>query len=307
MLHPYEELRKQDQLQFKRLFSAGEAVRAAEPWKDLWDQDVFCVKDPETGLLDFVSVLGRAGEVFAIHVHTAPECYEYWCQTKEGTLPMDSMDEFLRLVRMIELEFVDKSEMEDDDLDLYSKIGYKAPSRGRQKWMRVRRYHPRSMPYFPTADLLPRLIRGAQLAVRFVAAVRGEANRAQSKWIEKGERKADLPKMLPVFTLDTKCNENDWAAWTLENEIVDWSPKGLADGSYQPTEFDLERVAQIPQTSKEWECGAIFLETPVPSKAGPVKPVLAIVAPTIMQGIHLSRISLRIWTSHLVAVYGRHL
>lgn len=281
---PYENLSNEAKGLFQQLFFAGEAVRAAEPWKDLWDQDVFCVKDPETGLLDFVSVLGRGGEVFAVHVHRAPECYNYWRQTKEGTLPVDSMEDFLRLVRMTELELVNKSEMEDEDLSLYEELGYRKPARGNQKWMRMRRYHPRSVPYFPQADQLPSLIRGAQLAVRFVTAVRAEPNRAQSKWIETGEKSVGLPKELPVFTIASNRNVNDWAAWELENREIDWSPKGLADGSYQPSEFDLERVALLPESSQPWEVGAMHTDKTFASEAGPVFPVFAMAAPTARGG-----------------------
>ena len=284
MPHPYLDLSQSDQLEFRLLLDAGVAVRAAEPWKDLWDQDVFCVKDPETGLLDFVSVLGRAGEVFAVHVHRAPECYTYWQSTKEGTLVMDSIEDFLRGVRMGELEFVNKSEMESEDLDLYEALGYKKPSRGQQKWMRVRRYHPRSIPHFPSAEILPSLIRGAQLAVRFVAAVRAEPNRARSKWIESGEKSAGVPVELPVFTLAENRDVNDWAAWELENHEVDWSPEGLTDGSYDVSEFAQERVGLLPKSSGPWEVGAIYSDKPFATQSGPVIAIIAMAAPTFADG-----------------------
>lgn len=282
--HPYFDMSEGDKFNFTRLFRAGELVRAAEPWKDLWDQDVFCMKDPDTGLLDFVSVLGRGGEIFAVHVHHAPECYDYWRQTKEGTLPIESMNDFLRMVRMVELEFINKDEMDDLDLDLYEELGYKKPTRGQQKWMRVRRYHPRSVPYFAPADLLPRLIRAAQLVVHFVAAVRAEPNRAKSKWVETGEKSAGLPAKLPVFVLDDNRNMNDWSGWKLENREVDWSPEGLSDGSYEVSEFDQERVALLPASPQPWEVGAIFADEPIATKKGPVVPIIAMAAPTAKTG-----------------------
>ncbi|MGJ8640806.1 MAG: plasmid pRiA4b ORF-3 family protein [Opitutaceae bacterium] len=281
--HPYLDLSDDDKWLFKRLFEAGELVRAAEPWKDLWDQDIFGIKDPDTGLLDIVSVLGRGGEVFSIHVHTAPECYEYWRMAKDGTLQMDSAKVLLRKIRMVELEFTNKEALDSEDVDLYSEVGYKAPSKGAQKWMRVRRYHPRSVPYFPSTDLLPNLIRGARLAVRFVAAVRAEPNRAQSKYklshVERG-----LPKELPVYTIASNRHVSDWAAWELGIEPMDWYPADFPDGSYEPSEFEQERVGSYPKGAGIWEVGAIYGDTPFATESGPVIPIIAMVAPIVVEG-----------------------
>lgn len=86
---PYLNLSNEDQKLFREVMDAADAVHAIAPWKDLWDQDIFCIKDPQTGLLDFVSILGAGGEVFALHVHHGMEGYHLWQKTMLGTMPMD--------------------------------------------------------------------------------------------------------------------------------------------------------------------------------------------------------------------------
>lgn len=282
--YSYQDLSKDELVEFRATLNVGQKVREAAPWRDLWDQDIFCVKDPETGLLDFVSILGRGGEVFAVHVHRPPECYDFWRQSKEGTLPMHSIQDYLRRIRMVELEFLNKMQMEAEDLELYECLGYRAPKRGQQLWMRVRRYHPRAMPWYAEAELLPVLRRGASLAIKFVDAIRNEPDRAHSKYIDVGEKQAGLPKALPTFTLQENRNINDWAAWKLEVLPVDWAEGSRQVQAFSPSEFELERIAALPVTKDVWEAGAIYLDEPVLSDFGPVAPIIAVAAPTRKNG-----------------------
>ena len=166
--------------------------------------------------------MGRNGEVFAVHVHRPPEGYAFWRASKEGTLAMDTIRQYLRQIRMVELEFLNKDGMEAEDYELYECLDYAAPPRGSQRWMQVRRYHPRSVPWFPKLDDLPPLVRGAGLARRFVEAVRAESDRSRSDYIDVGPREAGLPACLPVFVLPDGREAGDWAAWELEVCPVDW-------------------------------------------------------------------------------------
>ena len=196
---PYAQLSEEELSAFRAVFVLGETIREVEPWKDLWDQDIFGVRDPDSGLLDIVSVLGRNGEVYAVHVHRPPECYDFWHASSEGTLTMDTVVSYLRRIRMVELEFVDEAELETEDFELYERLDFPAPPPGPHRWMRVRRYHPRSVPWFAAPDELEPLLRGASLAARFVEAVRAEPDRSRSRYIEVGPREAGAPDFLPMF------------------------------------------------------------------------------------------------------------
>ena len=276
---PYAHLSEAELSAFRSVFAEGGKIREAEPWKDLWDQDIFGVRDPESGLLDIVSILGRNGEVYAVHVHRPPEGYAFWRASKEGTLAMDTVGKYLRQIRMIELEFLNKETMEAEDHELYERLGYASPRRGPQRWMRVRRYHPRSVPWFATPDELPPLVRGAALACRFVDAVRAEPDRSRSKYIDVGPKEAGVPESLPVFALPDRREATNWESWELEVRPVDWDEGEAARSVFCPPEFELERMAALPGMDEIWEVGAIYGEEPCMTEHGPVIPIIAATAP----------------------------
>ena len=276
-IEPYVNFEAVDRALFTTAFEQAKSVRALEPWKDLWDQDIFCIRDPETGLLDFVSVLGRGGEVFALHVHRGVEAYKMWRLTFVGQMPQDP-DGYLSLLRMTEVEFVTKAAMETDDVDLYDKVGESQPKRGRLNWTRFRRYHPRAgAPWFPSSADLPALIRGMRLCERYIGLLRSSANPAEV--LHAGKRDGTLPMVMPCFTLPEGANAEDAGAWEFAQQPVDWDEAEAAQVPFEPSEFEVQRIANLPEVGEVWEIGAIYLSNPIGAEDGPVIPLLAVTAP----------------------------
>lgn len=282
---PYLGLTQAGREQFRETMDLGKQVRALQPWKDLWDQDIFCIKDPDTGLLDFVSVLGRGGEVFALHVHYGFEALQFWKQTILGTLPQDP-EVFMRSLRMTEIEFLNKGQMEPEDLSLYQITYSIRPDRGRQLWMRFRRYHPRAgAPWFPDAEELPRLRRAMRLCERYIELLRAEPKATRCKYERQDDRDTNLPEVLPCFTLTKKRPSQralagkDLASWEFSQAPVDWESANEAVVAFEPSEFEVQRIANLPVVHEAWEVGAIYLSAPVGTEDGPVVPLLAVTAP----------------------------
>ncbi|MBC2600167.1 plasmid pRiA4b ORF-3 family protein [Puniceicoccus vermicola] len=277
---PYEDLSPSDLAQFGTLLELGTQVREAEPWKKLWDQDIFGIRDPESGLVDIVSILGRGGEVFAIHVHRPPESYDLWKSMIAGTAPMHDFVEYLRKVRMLELQFTTEKELEDDDVELYEKLNLPSPKRGKNRWMLARRFHPRSIPWFADPEEIPFLIRGTALTLRLLNRLRAEPDGPIATFYKTRMANGTLLETLPIFSLPQGKRAEDWDSWSLTVDPFDWNEAGGVDLAYEPGEFELERIASLPQTDETWEAGAIHLGGPVGTETGPVIPILAIAAPT---------------------------
>ena len=275
-IEPYANFEDADGVRFREVFELGESLRALEPWKDLWDRDVFCIKDPESGLLDFVSVLGRGGEVFALHVHRGVEAYKLWGLTFLGQMPQDP-EEYLSCLRMVEVEFVNKAQLEEEDLKLYAQSSYPRPSRGRLRWARFRRYHPRAgAPWFPSSEDLPGLIRGMRLCERYIGLLRSAKDDAQ---FMVGGRDGELPMTMPCFTLPEGKEAEDVDAWQFSQQLMDWDAAEAAKVPFVPSEFEVQRIANLPEVQEAWEIGAVYLSNPIGTDDGPVIPILAVTAP----------------------------
>jgi hypothetical protein len=282
---PYANFTEADRVQFREAMDQAEAVRDLAPWKDLWDQDIFCIKDPDTGLLDFVSILGRGGEVFALHVHHGLEGYQLWQRTMLGTMPMDDMELYMRSLRVTEEEFVNKAQLEPEDLALYERASFLTPTRGRPRWVRFRRYHPRAgAPWFPNTEDLPRLVRAMRLCVKYVELLRSEPKATRSKYEHQDVGEGALATSLPCFTLTKRATKRalsaeDVGAWEFSQTPMDWEEGAAAQVPFVASEFEVQRIANLPVVDEAWEVGAVYLSNPVGTDHGPAIPILAVVAP----------------------------
>ncbi len=62
-----------------QLYSAAVRVKELAPWKWMDESELFGVQSPETGELGFVSIMGMAGEHFAVAVYQgAKGCTAFW-------------------------------------------------------------------------------------------------------------------------------------------------------------------------------------------------------------------------------------
>lgn len=128
------------------LFAAGARFKAAEPWKYLWDSDLFGVENPETGVTGYCSVMGRAGMHFALGVYPGPEGMASWemmaaAGVRGHKLEMEVAGN-LQMCLMASWE--DQKELSSDDRKLIRDLGLKF--RGRNAWPLFQRHEPGYVP-----------------------------------------------------------------------------------------------------------------------------------------------------------------
>ncbi|MDQ8196158.1 plasmid pRiA4b ORF-3 family protein [Coraliomargarita sp. SDUM461004] len=269
---PYTELPKGDLSEFSKTLKLAETVRAVEPWKQLWDRDIFAVEDPETRELDVVSVLGRGGEVYSIHVHRAPTALAFWRSAFSAATALDP-ESVLKMSSMVEVEFLNKAGMEAPDLKLYKYTRQLTPPRGRHRWIRFRSYRPRCFPWFSEAADMAVLRRGMRLALRYVELM--QQSKHPESFLLSHLVPGTMPKSLKVFRLAAGAEPEGNEGWQLEDVSVDWERCHAEQAVYQPNEFECARLAKMPQQEDSWEVGTLCMPTGVMTASGPVMPVLA--------------------------------
>jgi hypothetical protein len=270
---PYEELNLADCTAFHKAMEEATELRKREPWKTLNDCDIFGIEDPETGSINVVSVLGAGKEVFSLHVHRGPYALPFWRKALKDPGEI-SMDVMLYRSSIIEVDFCNKADMEDPDLALYERINFETPPRGRKRWIRFRTYRPRTYPWFPQAEELTQLKLGMRLCHRYLDLM-ANAKNPESFRIEPNTN-LDLPTSLKIFRLAEGAQPTETTKWTLSDVGIDWASCETPIAPYQPSEFELHQLAELPRERDVWELGAIFLPAPVLTEAGPIIPILAI-------------------------------
>jgi hypothetical protein len=137
--------------QWRGLFATAIQVKELAPWTWMEETDIFGVQNPATGEPGFVSVMGMAGEHFAVALYPdARALYDFWAMHEEDMDLPRFPPEFLLEVSELQLSFEDRNELRTDDRDLIKQLGLKF--RGAQAWPIFRSYGGGLAPWFLSAE-----------------------------------------------------------------------------------------------------------------------------------------------------------
>lgn len=131
----------------KKLYELAGRVKALAPWEWMEESDLFGVQNPETGEIGFISIMGMAGEHFAVSVYQGPEgLYGFWNMEENG--PLADPQQILEIPQL-QASFEDRDQLEKQDRDLIKKLGLKY--RGQHAWPMFRAFRPGFLPWFVTS------------------------------------------------------------------------------------------------------------------------------------------------------------
>jgi hypothetical protein len=134
---------------WRRLYQLAAQVKELAPWDWMEEIDIFGVKNPDTGQLGFVSVMGMAGEHYAVALYQGAEgLYGFW--NFHHLAMYDPAPEMLLEIPELQLSYEDRKFTTDKDRALIKELGLKF--RGRNAWTLFRCYRPGFHPWYLEAD-----------------------------------------------------------------------------------------------------------------------------------------------------------
>jgi hypothetical protein len=146
------------------LYDAALAFRDLAPWRFLYDDQLFGVKDPATGQTGYCCVLGTLGEVFALCVYRGSEGLALYQSIQSGIIgPGD--DEIIAGQNAILAEFADRPDLEKEDLSVIKSLSLSI--RGRKQYPRFRSYLPGYSQWFLNEDEVRFLTLALKAACQF--------------------------------------------------------------------------------------------------------------------------------------------
>jgi hypothetical protein len=143
-----------------QLYQLGMAFLALEPWNFLSDQDLFLMKNAESGEICYCSTMGALGEIFSFYVYVGAESFRLFRRIASGK-PLTAGDFFASL-RGVSVEFVLARELTPPDRELLQAVGHPKKRGARSPIFRAAR--PGYRPWYPTeteARLLIGCLQGA--------------------------------------------------------------------------------------------------------------------------------------------------
>lgn len=132
----------------KKLYEMAARVKDLAPWQWMEESQLFGVKNPETGELGFVSIMGMAGEHYAVSLYRGAEgLHGFW--EMEEAAPMADPQMLLNIPQL-QASFEDRDQTEKQDRELIKQLGLKF--RGAKAWPLFRSYASGYMPWFLTPE-----------------------------------------------------------------------------------------------------------------------------------------------------------
>jgi len=133
---------------WRRLFDAAIQLKKIAPWQWMEETDVFGVKNPDTEETGFVSVMGSAGEHFAVGVYLGDQAlYDFW-DLQMGNY-FDHPERVLEIPQL-QVSFENRDALEKHDYQIIKKLGLKF--RGKNSWPCFQSYRPGYFPWMMDAN-----------------------------------------------------------------------------------------------------------------------------------------------------------
>jgi hypothetical protein len=154
--------------QWQRLYDLAEQIKALKPWMILEETDLFGVRDPKSGVDNFISVMGSGGEHFAVAVYIGVESlFQFWMlqDPNVGVPP-----EMVLAIRQVQLSFEDRDDLDKADIELIRTLQRKY--RGKQAWPVFRSFMPGYLPWQIDASEASLLIHALEQTIDVVTRAR---------------------------------------------------------------------------------------------------------------------------------------
>lgn len=170
-----------DKNKLSKLYKLAEEYYKLEPWTKITDNMIFGVKHPETGELNFCSVLGNGGEVFSLNVFPGIKGF---ITLNTIFSPEYQSHEMVYNIRAIMTDFINVNELNDQDIKYLTEnnIDYK----DMERIPAFRSHKPGMLPWDideEEADILLPVLEQTIIAVKDIMNGKEVQNQNQDKFL----------------------------------------------------------------------------------------------------------------------------
>jgi hypothetical protein len=239
--------------QWRRAYKLAGEVRDLAPWTWIYDNTYLGFVDPKNGTQHFISVLGKAGEHFAITVYRSAEDLFKILDLLDN--PAAAPDTFFK-TSQLQVSFDDRNDLDAADLRIIKTL--KLSFRGKQAWPRFRSLLPGHVLWQLNSDELRLLC----IALEQVLIV---APRFKDDEDELG-RLTDLGMEEHVFLMRTPLGQDPHGEW--QESMVKVARPPTPEFFPELDEKRLECVMRLPRAEGGFETDIRLLPNPIQDRKG---------------------------------------
>ena len=242
--------------EWRELYEAAAEFKELACWKWMWDHDLIGVQDPETGMIGYCCVMGRAGEHFGIAAYMGSEGLAGYLMLATAEVP-PTPAEMIEINKCLMASFENRGFLTGEDRRVLKRLGLRF--RGTNAWPQFRSYEPGLHPWYLKShearflttcirqtmgvarrlkddpDLLKRPSKDAPVFLVRIPTVKDDGVSWSETWIEPPP--PELPE-IPMPTIDRERLELIKNALRQGDDIweadVFYSPEAVRDGNERP-------------------------------------------------------------------------
>ncbi|MBN2536752.1 hypothetical protein JXB37_00585 [candidate division WOR-3 bacterium] len=237
---------------WQALYDAAARFKELAPWEWMYDTDMFGVKDPESGVTGYCSVMGKLGQHYCLAAYTGSWGLSGYVRMLKSPRPKTSA-EMLEHQDCLMASFEDRVMLGDPDLTVIRELGLEF--RGANAWPLFRRYRRGYFPWYINRDEARFLSTVLEQALDVTARVRSDPGLL---------RPGDDDRYLVRVRRSDEAGDAVWRDELLKPEPMTFdelmAEVGLASVSGQYVE-ELARAA--PERRGTWEFEITLLEEPM--------------------------------------------
>ena len=239
-----------DAERLREIYTHARSIREMEPWKELYETDLFGVKMPGSGQTYYISVMGSSGEYTALAAYQGFRGLAGFAQLQEEA---DSLPPWTILtVPHLMLAFTDREELDRENLAAIKKAGFSF--RGKGNWPKLDETVPGFVPAFPVGEALEDL----PVLLEQVASVLSWARDNSELLYRKADDSEEILIRTPVGKPGKLRWENRYEAPDPEKGIVRYKMTYQRDSCAE--------VSRMPVAEMTLQVDLALLPTPVQEK-----------------------------------------
>lgn len=247
--------------EWKKLYEAAINFKKAKCWEWMYDNDIFGVKDPESGEIGYCCIMGNAGEHFAIAAYLGSEGLDGILSILSGAIDLENPDNMF-IQKCLMCSFEDRAALKPEDLRIIKELGLKF--RGRNEWPVFRHYEPGLFPWFLNAP-----------QCRFLTHVLNEALNVSLR-CKNGKAILDHKTPLTFLVRTATPGKNGELIWE-DQYLTAEPPKQDFVSFYINDEMRVKRLRSIkPQKKTILEADTFFTPPPVKEGGRPYYPKVCV-------------------------------
>lgn len=243
--------------EWRRLFHAAEAFKAAAPWDWMSEDQLFAVQNPETGEVGFCSITGEIGEHYALIVYLGEAGLGTYLTALRGMKYANSFleehEHGMMLFETPQLQASFESRERITELDWQIVQDAKVRIRGRKLWPLFRVFSPVRLPWHIT---------GPQ--VRFLTTLL-EQSLIVAQAQQRGE--VSISPLIEIATLPTTLSlilrELEGGEWVFKQQVFSLQYPAIASANPLSVEDFADLRRKLPLKNDEMQVHLALLAMPV--------------------------------------------